>query len=136
MGNVFCEMTGIGVPIVLGGMLFFGKAELVAAVSAAGGLGLMGAGAMEEGELREEIARVRDLTDRPFGFNVPVRSPRAETLDVALQMAQAVIQSGATGLTVGRNIWSVPQITKAVEAFLAVVHDEQPPEQALQNSGL
>lgn len=67
---------------------------------------------------------------------VAAGGPRAETLGAALQMAQEVIQSGAKGMTVGRNIWSVPEITKAVEAFLAVVHDKQTPEQALQNSGL
>ncbi len=67
---------------------------------------------------------------------VAAGGPKAETIGAALQMAHEVVQSGAKGMTVGRNIWSVPQITKAVEAFLSVVHDGLTPEQALQNSGL
>jgi len=53
---------------------------LVAAVSHAGGLGILGAGAMRPEEFREEVRLIRSLTDRPFGVNIPVRSPRAETL--------------------------------------------------------
>jgi enoyl-[acyl-carrier protein] reductase II len=80
MGNIVCEMMGIKYPILLGGMLFVGKAKLVAAVSNAGGLGILGAGAMGAEELREEIREIRNLTEQPFGINIPVRSPRAEVL--------------------------------------------------------
>jgi len=73
-------MMGIKYPILLGGMLFVGKAKLVAAVSNAGGLGILGGGAMGSEELREEIREIRSLTERPFGINIPVRSPRAEAL--------------------------------------------------------
>jgi len=73
-------MVGIRYPILLGGMLFLGRARLVAAVSHAGGLGILGAGAMRPEEFREEVRLIRSLTDRPFGVNIPVRSPRAETL--------------------------------------------------------
>ena len=73
-------MMGIKYPILLGGMLFVGKAKLVAAVSNAGGLGILGGGAMGSDELREEIREIRSLTERPFGINIPVRSPRAEAL--------------------------------------------------------
>ncbi len=57
-------------------------------------------------------------------------------LGAALKMAQEVVQSGARGMTVGRNIWSDPQITKAVKAFLSVIHDGLAPEEALRNAGL
>jgi enoyl-[acyl-carrier protein] reductase II len=61
-------------------MLFVGRAKLVAAVSHAGGLGVLGAGAMGPEEFREEVRQIRSLSDRPFGVNIPVRSPLAETL--------------------------------------------------------
>ena len=67
---------------------------------------------------------------------VAAGGPKAETIGAALQMAQEVAQSGAKGLTVGRNIWGIPEMTKAVKAFLSVVHDGLVPEQALQDSGL
>lgn len=62
---------------------------------------------------------------------VAAGGPRAETIDAALQMAYEVVQSGAKGMTVGRNIWSMPDITKAVQSFLAVIHDGLSPEQVL-----
>lgn len=64
---------------------------------------------------------------------VAAGGPKTETIGAALQMAQEVVQSSAKGMTVGRNIWGFPQITKAVEAFLSVIHDGLTPEQALQD---
>lgn len=96
MGNVLCEMMGIKYPIILGGMLFEGKARLAAAVSNAGGLGLLGAGAMKAEELREQIRKVRDLTDLPFGVNIPVRNPRAEALvQVMIQEKVKIVSTSA-----------------------------------------
>ena len=96
MGNVLCDMMGIRHPILLGGMLFVGRARLVAAVSRAGGLGILGAGAMKPDELREEIGRVRAFTDCPFGVNIPVRSPRAQALaQVAVQESVNVVSTSA-----------------------------------------
>jgi len=65
-----CDLFGIEHPIILGGMAWAGEANLVAAVSEAGGLGLIGSGNMPEENLREEIKRVRALTDKPFGVNI------------------------------------------------------------------
>lgn len=67
---------------------------------------------------------------------VAAGGPKAETLHAALKMAQEVVLSGAKGMTVGRNIWSFPQITKAVRAFLSVIHDGLTPEAALQKEAL
>jgi len=87
---------GIKYPILLGGMLFVGKARLVAAVSNAGGLGILGAGAMGAEELREQIRQVKSLTDRPFGLNIPVRSPRAEALvQVVFEEAVKIVSTSA-----------------------------------------
>ena len=64
-----CELLGIDVPIVLAGMGGASGPELVAAVSNAGGLGVLGAAACGPDELREWIARTRKLTDKPFGVD-------------------------------------------------------------------
>ena len=66
---------------------------------------------------------------------VAAGGPKAETIGAALQMAYEVVQSGARGMTVGRNIWGTPEITKAVKAFLSVVHDGLTPEDALKKNG-
>ena len=67
---------------------------------------------------------------------VAAGGPRAEALKAALQMAHEVVQSGARGMTVGRNIWSVPEVTKAVRAFTSVIHDGLAPEKAMEEVGL
>ena len=66
---------------------------------------------------------------------VAAGGPKASTLKDALAMAHAVVQSGASGMTIGRNVWGVPQITAAVVAFKAVVHDGASPDQALRQAG-
>jgi len=66
---------------------------------------------------------------------IPVVSaggPKADTLEAALQMAYEVVQSGAKGMTIGRNIWGAPVVTDAVKAFLSVVHDGLTPKEAMQ----
>lgn len=80
MGNILCDTLGIRYPILLGGMLFIGRAKLTAAVSKSGGLGIMAAGSMEPEELRDEIRQVRKITGNLFGVNIPVRNQRAEDL--------------------------------------------------------
>ncbi len=65
------EMLGIEVPIIQGGMAWLGLAELVSAVSNAGGLGIIGSVTFPAPEeLRDEIRRTRKLTDKPFGVNI------------------------------------------------------------------
>ena len=61
---------------------------------------------------------------------VAAGGPKAGTLDAALQMAAEVVEAGARGATIGRNIWGFEHITGAVEAFKAVIHDGMPPEEA------
>lgn len=74
----FCDLLGIRYPIIQGGMLWLADAELGAAVSNAGALGVISpyAGMERHGDglknLREQIKRIRDLTDKPFGVNVPL----------------------------------------------------------------
>ncbi len=85
-----CEVLGIEYPILLGGMIWVGRAELVAVVSEAGGLGLLGAGGMTIPEIEGDLAEVREKTRKPFGVNIPLVRPDAEDL------IQASIQAGAS----------------------------------------
>ena len=62
--------------------------------------------------------------------------PQSGGLAAALEMMAEAIRSGARGATVGRNIWSFPQITQAVEAFKAVIHDGKTARDAMQAAGL
>ena len=73
------EMLGIQYPILQGGMQWLAKAELVSAVANAGGMGFITAlSCATAKELREEIQKTRDMTDKPFGVNVsmlPIMMP-------------------------------------------------------------
>ena len=67
------EMLGIQYPIIQGGMQWVGYAELASAVSNAGGLGILTALTQPTPEdLRKEIARCREMTDKPFGVNLTI----------------------------------------------------------------
>ncbi|MBV1904553.1 MAG: nitronate monooxygenase [Pseudomonadales bacterium] len=65
-----CETLGIDYPIFQAGMGYVARHELAAAVSAAGGLGCIGSGYMTPDVLKEEIAKLRAITDKPFGVNI------------------------------------------------------------------
>jgi len=66
------ELFGIEYPIIGGGMLWLSRAELVASISNAGGLGIISSATFESpSELREEIKKTKGLTDKPFGVNIP-----------------------------------------------------------------
>ncbi len=67
---------------------------------------------------------------------VAAGGPKADTFLASLAMAKEVVQSGARGMVIGRNIWGFPEITKAVKAFKAVIHDQVSPEKAMQLAGL
>ena len=71
--NRFTELLGIEHPIVQGGMMWVGRAELAAAVSNAGGLGILTALTQPTpDDLRKEIDRCRSMTDKPFGVNITI----------------------------------------------------------------
>ncbi|MDR1981660.1 MAG: nitronate monooxygenase [Tannerellaceae bacterium] len=76
--NRVCDLFGIRYPIVQGGMVWCSGWRLAAAVSHAGGLGLIGAGSMHPETLREHIRKCRAATDKPFGVNVPLMYPGIE----------------------------------------------------------
>lgn len=86
------EMTGIEYPVIEGGMMFIGVAELAAAVSNAGGLGSISANMhLSKEDLKNEIRRVRSLTEKPFAVTIsmlPVESPN----DMTDTYVEAVIE--------------------------------------------
>ena len=67
-----CDLLGIKYPIVQGGMAWVGTAELAAAVSNAGGLGVIGGGNAPPEEVARELRLAQELTDKPFGLNIPL----------------------------------------------------------------
>jgi enoyl-[acyl-carrier protein] reductase II len=73
-----CELLGIQYPICQAGMAFVATGQLAAAVTAAGGLGVIGAGTMTAVQLRQEIRRVREATDKPFGVDILFAQIKAE----------------------------------------------------------
>ena len=72
------ELFGIKHPIMLAGMSWITEPKLVAAVSNAGGLGILATGPLSPDETRKQIKQIRELTDKPFGVNQPLSSPRAQ----------------------------------------------------------
>ena len=92
------ELLGIEYPIIQGGMAWVAEHNLAAAVSEAGGLGLIG-GASAPGEVvREEIRKARELTKKPFGVNVMLMSPYAD------DVAKVVVDEGIKVVTTGAGI--------------------------------
>ena len=95
MDTRITEMLGIRYPIIQGGMAWVAESNLAAAVSEAGGLGLIG-GASANGEIvRQMIRKARELTDKPFGVNVMLMSPYAD------EVAQVIVEEGIHVVTTG-----------------------------------
>jgi NAD(P)H-dependent flavin oxidoreductase YrpB (nitropropane dioxygenase family) len=82
----FTTLVGIEHPIVQGGMMWVGRAELAAAVSNAGGLGVLTALTQPTpDDLRREIERCRAMTERPFAVNLTILLPRFQQIsDLAM----------------------------------------------------
>ena len=104
-----CDMLGIEKPIIQAGMGFVARSKLVAAVSGAGALGVIGAAFLSLDELRDEIRKTRDMTDKPFGVDIlfatygrPSADPRIEEftdevrkqIDIVFEEHVPVLASG------------------------------------------
>ena len=75
-----CELFGIRYPVIAGGMVWCSGWRLAAAVSNAGGLGLLGAGSMHPETLEEHILKMKSATDKPWGVNLPLMYPEMENV--------------------------------------------------------
>lgn len=94
--TAICDLLGIDYPIIQGGMAWVATAELAAAVSEAGGLGLIGAGSAPVEVVRSEVHKARALTSRPFGVNVYFLSPFAEqVIEMLVEERVPVVTTGA-----------------------------------------
>lgn len=91
-----CELLGIKYPIFQGGMAWVADADLAAAVSEAGGLGIIAGMNMNGEQLRAEIKKLRKKTDKPFGVNVMLMSPFIpEVAEVIVEEKVPVVTTGA-----------------------------------------
>lgn len=90
-----CDMLGIKYPIIQGGMAWVADASLAAAVSNAGGLGLISSINAGTEAVRDEIRKCRELTDKPFGVNIMLQAPNAS------EIARMVIEEDVRILTTG-----------------------------------
>lgn len=89
------ELFGIEYPIIQGGMAWVADYHLAAAVSNAGGLGLIGAASAPGDVVRTQIREAKKLTDKPFGVNIMLLSPYAE------EVAHVVVEEGIKVVTTG-----------------------------------
>jgi NAD(P)H-dependent flavin oxidoreductase YrpB (nitropropane dioxygenase family) len=119
-----CALLGIELPILQAGMSTYTTPELVAAVSNAGGLGIIGGLGRSPGELREEIGKVRELTSRPFGVNHVVSQIDAGAIDVTLELRVPVLS-----LSWGR---AGELARRAHDAAIKVLHQVNSAEEAGQ----
>lgn len=89
------KLLGIEYPIIQGGMAWVAEHHLAAAVSNAGGLGIIGAASAPPEVVREEIKKCKALTDKPFGVNIMLLNPNAE------EVAKIVVEEGVKVVTTG-----------------------------------
>lgn len=94
--NKITELFGIKYPIIQGGMIWNSGYKLAAAVSNAGGLGLIGAGSMYPEVLREHIQKCKKATDNPFGVNVPMLYPDIQQImDIIVEEGVKIVFTSA-----------------------------------------
>ncbi len=89
------ELLGVQYPALQGGMAWVAESTLAAAVSNAGGVGLIAGGSAPAEVIREEIRKAKALTDKPFGVNIMLMSPNTEDL------AKIVVKEGVAVVTTG-----------------------------------
>lgn len=100
------EILGIEYPIIQGGMAWVAEHNLAAAVSEAGGLGLIGGANAPAEVVREEIRKTRELTNKPFGVNVMLMSPHADDIaKVVVEEGVKVVTTGAGNPTKYMEMW-------------------------------
>lgn len=114
MAKSITEVLGIKYPIIQGGMAWISDAKLAAAVSNAGGAGIISCGGRTTEYVREEIFKAKQLTDKPFGVNVMLMAPnKDEIIDVICKEKPAFVTLGAGN--------PVPYFAKLKEAGIKVI---------------
>jgi len=111
------ELLGIGHPIIQGGMAWVSTAGLVAAVSEAGGLGILAAGNAPPDYVRDQIRQTGAMTSKPFGVNIPLFTPYLDDiLNICIEERVAVVATGA-----GSPGVFIPQLKEAGLIVIPVV---------------
>ncbi|MBP5654604.1 MAG: enoyl-[acyl-carrier-protein] reductase FabK [Clostridiales bacterium] len=101
--NTIADILGLKYPLFQGGMAWVADWHIAAAVSEAGGLGIIGVGGADENWLRSQIAEIRKVTDKPFGVNLMLMNPRAD--EIAKVIAEEKVKVVTTGAgSAGRYI--------------------------------
>ena len=96
MKTKITELLGVDYPVIQGGMAWVANASIAAAVSNAGGVGLIAGGAAPADVIREEIRRAKELTDKPFGVNVMLMNPSTpDLMQLCIDERVAVVTTGA-----------------------------------------
>lgn len=121
MRTAITELLGIQYPIILPGMSWISTPELVAAVSNAGGLGILASGPLTPDQTRQAIAKIRQLTDKPFGIGITLLMPGAkENAEVALAEQVPVIN-----FSLGKGDWLVKRAHAYGGKVIATVVSEK-----------
>lgn len=111
MQTELTRLLGIEYPIIQGGMAWVAEYHLAAAVSEAGGLGIIGAANAPAEWVREQIKETKKLTDKPFGVNVMLMSPYAEEVaKVVAEEEVAVVTTGAGNPEKYMELWKSKDI--------------------------
>lgn len=117
-----CEILGIEYPIFQGGMAWVADAELAAAVSNAGGLGLISAINAGTEAVRNEIRKCKTLTDKPFGVNIMLQAPNAaEIAEMIVEEGVKIVTTGAGSPAKYLPMWKENGI-KVVPVIACVAH--------------
>lgn len=114
MGKSITEVLGIRYPILQGGMAWISESGLAAAVSNAGGAGIISTGGRDVDFVRREIRRARELTDKPFGANVMLMSPNKD------EVIEAICEEKPDFVTMGAGN-PVPYIDTFHEAGIKII---------------
>jgi len=113
------RLLGIRHPIVQAGMAWVSRHQLAAAVSEAGGLGVLGAATMEPAELCAEIAALRGLTSRPFAVNVPMVIVRPDGRDIVEDLIAVILEQNVPVVITGAG--SPGRFTARLQSAGAIV---------------
>lgn len=121
MKTKITSLFGVEHPILLPGMSWVAEPELVAAVSNAGGLGILACGHRLPEETREAIAQVKSLTDKPFGVGLTLIYPTArQNADVVVECEVPVVN-----FSLGKGNWLIPRVHEYGGKVMATVISEK-----------
>ena len=122
MKTKITEMLGIEYPIIQGGMAWVAEYHLAAAVSEAGGLGLIGAASARAEWVRQKVQEVKKLTDKPFGVNIMLMSPYADEIaKVIVEEKVPVVTTGAGNTEKYMKMWKEAGV-KIIPVIASVAH--------------